>query len=248
MIQKLKNIKIEDFANNVDRLRLYRLEQIKKSEPLKKNIIKIFRLSLVVLSFILILFILYQSKNNYITSLYSVLIPIFLFVTAYFISKNSILKKQKLTFHNDSENSVIGFPDSNCLNDFPDELIINSKNSGDILADKEREQNFSCFFEANFFESFKRIAIENKIIEDSGKYIFSKIQRHLTILIGKLLDKGFITKECNKRNLHISAKAFFLTNIDYPEMTTIINECKNNELAKKDKLAYNKLSVFDKTL
>lgn len=248
MIQKLKNIKIEDFANNVDRLNFYRLEQIKKAEPLKKKIIKIYRISLVAFSFLLIIFTFHQSKNIYITLLYSLLIFFILFVTAYIISKNSILKKQKLSSNNDSENLLIGFPDSNCLNDFPDELIINSKKSVNILDDKEREQNFSCFFESNFFESFKRIAIENKIIEDSGKYIFSKTQRHLTILIGKLLDNGFIKIECNKRNLHISAKAFFLTNIDYPEMTTIINECRKNELAEKDKLAYCKLSVFDKTL
>jgi hypothetical protein len=74
------------------------------------------------------------------------------------------------------------------------------------------EEKFSSFFQENSFTSFKSIAIENGIISDSGKYIFSKTQRHLALLIGKLYVNGIIVDD-NRKILCVVAKVDILDKV-----------------------------------
>ncbi|AIN72877.1 hypothetical protein FPG101_09165 [Flavobacterium psychrophilum FPG101] len=108
------------------------------------------------------------------------------------------------------------------------------------------EEKFISFFQDKSFNDFRNIAIENKIISESGKYIHSKTQRHLSVLIGKLFDNGIIIATTNRKDFCLVAKKYFQTNIDYSEMNTIINDCFNDELtSKNDKKAFEKLNIFD---
>ena len=131
--------------------------------------------------------------------------------------------------------------------------IIKDKNSIPIVAEEEildseiisNEEEFMSFFQGKAFYDFRNIAIENKIISESGKYIYSTTQRHLAVLIGKLYDNRLIT-DVNRTDFCLVAKKYFQTNIDYSEMNTVINDCLKDELtSKNDKKAFEKLKIFD---
>lgn len=112
-----------------------------------------------------------------------------------------------------------------------------------INEDRER---LKIFFKEDTFEEFKRISIEEKMISEQGKCIFSSRKRDYSILILKLIDSKIIKISDNEiRQFHKAFQEYFSVNFDYPLMTTVIKEGYGG-LSEKDKESYHSFSFIDR--
>lgn len=120
----------------------------------------------------------------------------------------------------------------------------NQKDSAtNINEDRER---LKIFFKEDTFEEFKRIFIEEKMISEQGKWIFSSRKRDCSILILKLIDSKIIKISDNEiRQFHKAFQEYFSVNFDYPLMTTVIKEGYGG-LSEKDKESYHSFSFIDR--
>lgn len=111
------------------------------------------------------------------------------------------------------------------------------------------ENHLKEYFYGNNFDEIKKLCIENNVINNSGFWVFKynnkNRKRDISVFIAKLDENGLFKNEINMREVHNTFSEYFKVNFDYPEMTKVILDVKNDVLQKNDIKIYEKFSFLD---